>query len=441
MGGPPASVPAARSSRACARVAATRPRRRRCACTISFVELPDGNYKPRAYDPRVGLHRRRRFVDYSAPLGEPQHVSATSRRHRLQKKDPKAADQRPGEADRLLPRPRRARAHPLGAARGRALVEPGVRGRGLPQRVPRGAAARRRQPDGHPLQRHQLGAPLDARLEHGRRGDRSAHGRDHQGRRHARLAARSAGLHDRRRPAVAVQDTATRRRRSSSEWALARIRQLSAHEVGHTLGLGHNYYDSTAGRISVMDYPHPLVTLKADGTIDFSKVYAAGIGEWDKVTINYGYQDFPAGTDEAKALASDPRRRVDEGPPLPHEPGHREPPARRSVVERHRRRPPNSTRMMEVRRVALSRFGENAIRLGEPLAHDRRSAACRSTCYHRYQVEAAASVLGGQHYIYAMRGDGRVPVHVGVGGRAARGARRADGRPSSRRRSRCPTTC
>ena len=66
---------------------------------------------------------------------------------------------------------------------------------------------------------------------------------------------------------------------------LARLRQLSAHEVGHTLGFGHNYYDSSAGRISVMDYPHPLETLKADGTIDLSDAYAVGIGEWDKVAV------------------------------------------------------------------------------------------------------------------------------------------------------------
>ena len=77
--------------------------------------------------------------------------------------------------------------------------------------------------------------------------------------------------------------------------ALARIRQLAAHEVGHTLGLGHNYYDSSKGWISVMDYPHPQEKLRDDGTIDLSEAYPARIGDWDKVTINYGYRQLPQG--------------------------------------------------------------------------------------------------------------------------------------------------
>ena len=74
--------------------------------------------------------------------------------------------------------------------------------------------------------------------------------------------------------------------------------------MGHTLGLGHNYYDSEAGRISVLDYPHPLATLNGDGSLDYSQVYDIDIGEWDNVAIEYGYQDFPEGTDEQAALQS-----------------------------------------------------------------------------------------------------------------------------------------
>jgi hypothetical protein len=81
-----------------------------------------------------------------------------------------------------------------------------------------------------------------------------------------------------------------------TDMVVARLKQLAAHEVGHTIGLGHNYYDSKMGRISVMDYPHPLVNLKSDGTMDLSSAYAAGIGEWDKVAIRYGYGEYPAAT-------------------------------------------------------------------------------------------------------------------------------------------------
>ena len=77
---------------------------------------------------------------------------------------------------------------------------------------------------------------------------------------------------------------------------LARVRQLAAHEVGHTLGLAHNFAASSLGQgTSVMDYPHPLITLDSNGKPDLSHAYAVGIGAWDKVAITYGYAEFPAG--------------------------------------------------------------------------------------------------------------------------------------------------
>src|ERR1700746_3648394 len=86
------------------------------------------------------------------------------------------------------------------------------------------------------------------------------------------------------------------------EMVLARLRQLAAHEVGHTLGLEHNYSASQVNRASVMDYPAPFVRVGADGVPRLSDAYAKGIGEWDKVAITYGYSDFAPGTDEKAAL-------------------------------------------------------------------------------------------------------------------------------------------
>lgn len=85
------------------------------------------------------------------------------------------------------------------------------------------------------------------------------------------------------------------------EMALARIRQLSAHEIGHTLGIAHNFAASISDRASVMDYPHPKITLTKNGDIDLSDAYAVGMGDWDKIAIAYGYQDFPSGTNEKKS--------------------------------------------------------------------------------------------------------------------------------------------
>jgi hypothetical protein len=197
--------------------------------------------------------------------------------------------------------------------------------------------------------------------------------------------------------------------------------------------LGHNYYDSNAGRISVLDYPHPLITLKSDGSFDYSQVYDRGIGEWDSVAIAYGYQDFPDNTDEAKAL----RKILDDAWTRDLRYMTNQDVAVNPRVDQWSNGTDPATeltRMMEVRRAALSRFGENAIKRDLPLA-TMEEVLVPLYLHHRYQVEAAASAIGGMHYIYALRGDGRDPVKAVPGNeqRAALTALLATIKPSELR--------
>src|SRR5262249_47873022 len=148
---------------------------------------------------------------------------------------------------------------------------------------------------------------------------------------------------------------------------LARMRQLAAHEVGHTLGLQHNYAGSVKNRASVMDYPPPVIKLTSAGAPDLSDAYAVGIGEWDKVAIQDGYQDFPAGADEPKLLDGILRRATRKGllfisdadsrpegsaHPLAH------------LWDSGTNAVDELNRMMEVRGRALARFSVNNIREG-----------------------------------------------------------------------------
>jgi hypothetical protein len=192
------------------------------------------------------------------------------------------------------------------------------------------------------------------------------------------------------------------------EMVLARLRQLSAHEVGHTLGLQHNYAASPVNRASVMDYPAPRAKLDADGVPDLSDAYAEGIGEWDKVAIAYGYQDFPSGTDEPRALDRTLSEAFARGLMYLTDQDARPPGSASSVAhlwDNGENAIDELGNVMKVRAAALKRFGENNIREGAPLA-TIEEVLVPIYMYHRYQVEAAAKVLGGQDYAFSLKGKG-----------------------------------
>ncbi len=371
----------------------------------SFVQLPDNKYVPRKFDPRAGYYELS-YYDYATPISEPIEKLLICR-HRLEKKDPTAAISEPVKPivyylDRGTPEPIRSAL--LDGARwwNQAFEAIGYKDAWRVEMLPEDAD------------------PMDARYNVIQWVHRSTRGWSYgvsitdprtgeiiKG--HVTLGSLrvrqdfmiAEGL-------LAPYEDGNTVPKEMQEMALARLRQLSAHEVGHTIGLAHSYASSTEGRASVMDYPHPLATL-VNGKIDLSQAYDNKIGAWDKVAVAYGYQDFPDGTNEAVALEktiqdgfksgltflSDQDARPSGGAhPYAH------------LWDNGKDAADELNRVMQIRALAIKNFGEKNIRTGRPLAL-LEEVLVPMYYFYRYQADATAKLIGGQNYRYALRGDGQ----------------------------------
>lgn len=371
----------------------------------SFIRLPDDNYVPLAFESRSGFGGSR-FQDYATPVGESLQAAFASR-HRLEKKDPTAAVSEAVEpivyyVDRGAPEPIRTALMEGTAWWNQAFEAAGYKDAFQVALLPEDAD------------------PMDVRYNVIQWVHRSTRGWSYGGGitdprtgeimkgkvtlgslrvRQDYLIAEGlmAPYDDEEKPDIPM------------EMALARIRQLAAHEVGHTLGIQHNMAASTQGRTSVMDYPHPLIQFDDDGNINLDEAYAVGIGEWDKRVILYGYQDFPDDADDQSGREQIMAETIDSGivyvsdgdsRPISsaHPLGNLWDNGADSIAElKH---------LLQVRAYAMGRFSERNIRPGRPMA-TLEEVLVPIYLIHRFQLIAVGKLVGGHEFNYAMRGDGQ----------------------------------
>jgi hypothetical protein len=373
----------------------------------SFIQLPDNDYNTRHFDPRSSFYNIS-YYDYSSPVSTPIEKYFTVR-HRLKKKDPNAAISEAVDpivyyVDNGTPEPIRSALIEGASWWNQAFEAAGFKNAFQVKVLP---------PDADPMDvrynvinwvhRSTRGWSYGASVIDPRTGE-IIKGHVTLGSLRVRQDYLIAtGLLAPFENGVPADD-------KMLKMALDRLKQLSAHEVGHTIGLMHNYAASPSERASVMDYPHPLARVDAAGNINIDNAYDGKIGEWDKVAVNWGYREFMPGSDEKASLnkilsdafarglqyISDQDARAAGGM---HPTAHLWDNGKDAVTE--------LKEVIKVRNAALNRFGENNILKGTPLAM-LEDVLVPVYLYHRYQVEAVTKLLGGMNYSYALKGDGQI---------------------------------
>jgi len=372
----------------------------------SFIELPDNKYTPRKFDPRSGANAMS-YLDYATPVNE----SIKKRfiyRHRLQKKNPNAAKSEAVEPiiyylDRGTPEP--VRSALLDGARwwNQAFESIGFTNAFQVKMLPEDADL------------------LDVRynvIQWVHRSTRGwSYGSSVSDPRTGEIIKGHVSLGSLRirqdfliaqalQAPYASDDTSDQ---FALEMALARIRQLSAHEVGHTIGLAHNFAASTKGRSSVMDYPHPTLSIK-DGKVDFTDAYDTKIGDWDKVSIAYSYGEYLENEDASLSKLLDEAfkkgaRFISDQDARPLGSAH----AYAHLWDNGSDVSEELENLLSIRRNSIANFSKDNIKSNQPYSV-LEDVFVPLYFLHRYQTEGVIKMIGGLDYTYAIKDDGNTIV-------------------------------
>lgn len=377
---------------------------------VSLLALPDASYRPRVLDPRVGFFGIT-FKDYAQPIQAPleQRWIARHRLERVDPNDPNSPVKNPivYYIDRGIPEPVRTATRQGVSWWTEAFDRAGLKGAFRVEDLPEGADPMDARYNVVQWEnRNERGWSVGGALSDPRTGEMikgMARLDSHRARTDYNIYAALMGA------APSAADTA---------FVLARVRQVSAHEVGHTLGMAHNYIASTYERGSVMDYPPPRVLLAPDGTIDLSKAYASGPGDYDVWAIHWAYGIFPQASeaDSLRAIVADGLKRgflflsdADARPDFASDP-------RTNLWDDAATPAEFLKRQMDVRRVAMAKFGERNIRVGEPVALLQERLA-PLYFFHRFALNSLSKTIGGMEYSNALKGDGQQETRVIAGPR------------------------
>ncbi|MBT8253138.1 MAG: zinc-dependent metalloprotease, partial [Bacteroidia bacterium] len=376
----------------------------------SFIELPDNNYKPREFDVRSGAIPIS-YMDYATPVQE-QIRKRFIRRHRLEKKNPaaeisEAVDPIIYYLDSGTPEPVRSALLEGGRWWNQAFEAIGFKDAFQVKMLPPGAD------------------PLDCRYNMIQWVHRSTRGWSYGAsvvdprtgeiiKGHVSLG--SLRIRQDFMIAQALMDGPFAKGDSNYQpmlnMAIARIRQLSAHEIGHTLGFAHNFAASTNDRASVMDYPHPTLTHNGND-IDFSNAYDIGIGEWDKVTVAYSYSQFVEATDEKQALNNILESAYKSGLRFITDSDARAQGGAHALAhlwDNGKSAAEELQNVLKIREIAMSNFSEDNIRTDDPYTV-LDDVFVPLFFFHRYQTEATAKLIGGLDYNYAVKGSSQFTVN------------------------------